>query len=469
MFAIRNNGLRTAAAVLAVLLAAAGPIAPARADVPDPTVEGPITGGLKGYPLWDSWFDLSELGYEEAEYFVSGTARRIGSTQTAPYTTRIIVTRPADPGDFNGTVVLEWTNVTAQFENAVDVISAHEFLLRKGYAYVHASAQAAGICCTPFTPKVWDPVRYAPLSHPGDDFSFDMFSQMAKAIRAPAGTDPMAGLKVKRIIAAGQSQSAGRLDTYVRQVQADAGVIDAFLIHGGGGKQFDAPPAAPVLHLLSDREATPAEPNQTHNYRLWEVAGSAHSDFYIGLHQELGQGPRFAGAPKQPASADEDLHATTNNYGEQPHPMSLACILAGSQFPMRYSVNAAIHHLDRWVKTGGAQTPPAGPRYQFQGSTLARDELGNALGGIRLPPVEVPIARYVSTSCNLGGITVPLTEPEIAARYPTHAEYFAAFAEATRAARKAGFLLPQDAADLLERACAAKNRWPFEASAADCE
>ena len=28
------------------------------------TVEGPITAGLRGHALWDSWFDLGDLGYD---------------------------------------------------------------------------------------------------------------------------------------------------------------------------------------------------------------------------------------------------------------------------------------------------------------------------------------------------------------------------------------------------------------------
>jgi hypothetical protein len=433
--------------------------------VPTPTVTGPITGGIHGHPLFDSWFDLKPLGYEEAEFFVTGTARsHVDPNVTAPYTTRIIVTRPSKRRDFNGTVLLDWVNVTAQFENAVDSITAHEQLLREGFAYVHVSAQAAGVCCTPLTPKVWDPVRYGPLNHPGDDFAFDIFSQVAQAFRTRTGLNPLGTLRAARLLAAGQSQSASRLATYVRQVQPNARVIDGFLIHGGGSKTFDVPPQVPVLHLLSDAEASPVEPNTSTNYRLWEVAGAAHSDFWIGYHSEIGQGPRvLADAPKQPASADEDMHAVAGNYGEQVHPMQGVCVAAGSLFPMRYATSAAIHHLDRWTRLGTA--PPSGPRFAFAGDQLARDDLGNALGGIRLPPIVHPMARYQSTACELGGLTVPLTELEIQQRYPTHADYYGRMAAATRDSVTQGFLLRADAADLLQRACAARNRWLSGATA----
>ena len=113
---------------------------------------------------------------------MSGTATALDGT-TAPYTTRIVVTRPKEQKRFNGSVMLDWTNVTAQFENAVDTLEAREMLLREGWAYVHVSAQAAGLCCTPLTPKVYDPVRYAAINHPGDAYAADMFSQVAQAIR----------------------------------------------------------------------------------------------------------------------------------------------------------------------------------------------------------------------------------------------------------------------------------------------
>jgi hypothetical protein len=432
---------------------------PARADVADATVaEVPAGAGIHGHALFDSWYELGPLGYTEAEYLVSGTASNDAHTATAPYATRIIVTRPSGTGAFNGTVLIDWTNVTAQFENAVDSLEAHEMLLREGFAWVHASVQSAGICCTPLTPKAWDPVRYAALSHPGDAYANDIFSQIAKAVRAPAGIDPMNGLDVERVLASGQSQSASKLYTYVTTVQPVAGVIDGFLIHGGGAKTYDVPPAVPVLHLLSDAEASPAAPNTSENYRLWEIAGTAHSDFWLGYHQVFGQGPRtLADAPKQPATADEDLHAVAGNYGEMSHPLDAACILAGATMPMRYAVSAALHHLNAWVSGGGP--PPSGPRFTFNGTTLAQDAFGNTLGGIRYPPIDVPVARYVSTLCALGGITATFNELQLVLLYPTHADYFGGMVERTDGAVAAGWLLPEDAADLLARACAAKVRW----------
>lgn len=453
-------------------LSSADIAAAAYAKVSSPMITGPIgDAGIKGHALWDSWYDLSAMGYVEEEYFVSGTAKSYpAGSPDATYTTRVIVRRPASPAKFNGTVILDWVNVTAQFENAVDTLEAHQLFHREGFAYVHVSAQSAGVCCTPLTPKIWDPVRYAALSHPGDAYAFDMFSQIAKAMRHPVSKDMMGGLRVSKIIAVGQSQSGTRMRDYLINIQPQAGVIDAFLVHadGSGEKSYPADPVVPTIQLLSEREATPDAPNVSTNYRLWEIAGAAHQDFWIGAHQVNGQGPRtVANLGQQAPSADDDLHASAGGYGEQYDPRQGVCIVEGTQFPLRYSVMAAIHYLDRWIKTG--VPPPQGARFEFDSSgALVRDQYSNAKGGIRLPPIDVPVASYRSADCNLGGITVPFTEVQLQMLYPTHADYYCKMKTATGQSVAQGFLLPEDAADLMSRVDAAKNRW-LTAGIRQCE
>jgi hypothetical protein len=56
-------------------------------------------------------------------------------------------------------------------------------------------------------------------------------------------------------------------------------------------------------------------------------------------------------------------------------------------------VDAALHHLQRWLCAGSP--PPVQPLIHFEGQppAVARDADGIAQGGIRLPPVEVPVAH----------------------------------------------------------------------------
>ena len=453
------------AAVLGGLLAPAGAVdggvttpPQAAAGVPLPTLSRP-PAGIHGHPMWDSWHALKPFGYTQREFLVSGIARATGGGAPAPFTTRIIVTRPRSERRFNGSAVVEWVNVTAQFENAVDIMEARQMLLREGFAYVHASIQRAGLCCGPLTPKVWDPVRYAAISHPGDDYAEDILSQVARAVRAPATRrQVMGGLRVRRVLAVGQSQSANRLHDYVATTQRSAGVIDGFLIHGGGEKRFPRRLDVPVVHLLSDREADPAPPTRDRRYRLWEVAGTAHSDYWIGYQSVHGLGPRLADRPPQSRREYAATIDAAGNYGQVPAPLQATCILAGATMPMHYAASTAVHQLDRWVRTRRA--PARTPRFAFVDGRLATDRFGNTRGGIRMPPISVPVAHYRSTACPLGGITVPFTDAQLRRLYPTFAAYQRLMRRATDRAVRQGWLLRPDARDQMRRVCEVRSRYP---------
>src|SRR4030095_7303512 len=232
------------------------------AAVPSPMVSGPITSPGSAFITPPSTLDWSSYGYVEEEFFVAGTATAYTAAaalssdglwtasagDTAPYVTRILVRRPVDPKRFNGTAVVEWLNVAGGLDSAPDWTFAHTMLLRDGFAWVGVSAQFVGVegGSSPLglnlSLKAVSPARYGSLSHPGDSFSYDMFSQVAQALRQPAGIAPLGGLRLRRVLAIGESQSAGRLVTYIDAVHPLARVYDGFLVHsrGGGG----APPAA---------------------------------------------------------------------------------------------------------------------------------------------------------------------------------------------------------------------------------
>ena len=121
------------------------------------TLTGPVTTGHIVEPESAHALDLAPNGYEEHEYFASGTATAfkgdsmpsdgkwtITPTTTASYETRILVRRPTNPAHFNGTVIVEWMNVSAG-ESAPDWDFLNPMLMRDGYAYVGVSAQALGV------------------------------------------------------------------------------------------------------------------------------------------------------------------------------------------------------------------------------------------------------------------------------------------------------------------------------------
>src|SRR5262245_32152480 len=169
--------------------------------------------------------------YVNANTFESDGRWAATPADSAPFTTRIVVHRPTDARKFNGTVVVEWLNVSGGLDSAPQWISSHSELLRDGFAWVGVSAQRVGVeggttivGQQSISLKLIDPVRYGSLHHPGDSFSYDIFSQVGQAIRHPAGADPLAGLKVKAVIGSGHSQSAARLTTYVNAIHPLTGV-----------------------------------------------------------------------------------------------------------------------------------------------------------------------------------------------------------------------------------------------------
>jgi len=244
--------LTVAAATTACLLLGA-----ATAYAASSSVTGPVTGGAGAVVLQATRFDLAKVGYQQSEFFLSGDAASylpaapLGSdgqwtvtpASTAPYTTRIVVDRPANPARFNGTVVVEWLNVSAGLDVAPEWLVTHNELIREGYAWVGVSAQATGVAAI----KAADPVRYAALSHPGDSYSYDIYSQAGQAVRASAAT-VLGGLRPRKILAEGESQSAFRLTTYIDAVQPLAHAYDGFLVHsrGANGAPLSQAPQADV-------------------------------------------------------------------------------------------------------------------------------------------------------------------------------------------------------------------------------
>jgi hypothetical protein len=481
------------AVVLALLMTApasagaSAPATPAPSTVPVPKVEGPITG--PGSPsVLATGFDLARVGYQEEEYFISGTATsyqmkgappadgrwKVKPLAQAPYKTRLLVYRPTDPKKFNGTVVVEWLNESAGADTAPDWIGYHTELIRQGDAYVGVSAQALGInggssvlgSLGQGLVKT-NPARYGTLHHPGDAYSFDIFSQAGQAIRRSRTASVLGPLKPKVLIADGESQSAFFLTTYIDAVAPLAHVYNGYFVHSrwGGGATLAgtldlhrAEPFRTDLHLpvmafetetdLTAGYAADRQPDSAW-FRDWEVAGTAHADDYTSIVGANDNG--HINAAEAIVADDTPLNI-------------IGCTSPPNSGPQHWVLDAAIAALNRWVRTG--TVPPHAPRLETTSATpptIRRDSLGNALGGIRTPELDVPIAALTGTAapgqsetCSLFGSTHDFSVATLTSLYPTHADYVAKFDEATTKAVKAGFILAADAPQL-EAAAAASS------------
>jgi hypothetical protein len=455
----------------AAVLAAAGtgsasadgtPSAPQNTPSPQvgtPTVTGPVTGGAHGFAFTASSVDLRSHGYAEQEYFFSGTAHAYTSQQPltsdgrwqaqqaspAPYKSRLVVRAPIDPRRFNGTVVVEWLNVSAGRDIDVDWDYGYNQLLSDGFAYVGVTAQVVGVNAL----TAWDPARYGSLNSPSDDYSYDIFSQAGQALRSTGAHSPLRGLRARYLIADGESQSAGRMTTYVNAVAPSAKVYDGYLIHSNGatGAVLSGtlrPPtptmlrtdlARPVLNFETETDvlfhAAARQPDDRY-HRLWEAAGTAHVD--NDALTLMG----FQGHRQTPTAADPSCTSPPNTA------------------PESYLFDTAYAALQAWVRSN--RQPPVAPRMQINaaGTDVARDAFGNGLGGIRLPQLAVPTATLTGTGnapadtspisafCRLFGTTTPFDAATLARLYPSHAAYVRAFTAATGNLAAQGFLLPAD-------------------------
>lgn len=444
-----------------------------------PKVSGPVTGGTRGYPFSAYVGDIARPGYVEEEFFLEGTGTQydqvgeltpdgrweVTPKGTVPFKTRMLVRRPIDASRFNGVVVLEWLNVTAGYDTAV-IGPISDGLYQDGFVYVGVTCQRVGVdgvTSTPQALKAWDPERYGSLSIPGDSISFDILSQAGCAVgpnRVREGVDPLRGLEVKKVIATGASQSGGRLRSYINAIHPRDRVFDGFMptIEFGmcygfddGGIDFETGRPSrdrvlirtrirddleePVFIVNSETETLlmyGSRQPDTARFRFWEVAGASHV----------------------PAQFDTQLGKLRERDGLRGEAGEL-----GSQVMWEPTADAALVHLRRWILEG-VEPPRAEPIQLKAGERpeVVRDKFGNALGGVRLPELEVPTARHqaalvaLNATAGLRGETVPFTPEVLQTLYPDRETYVARVAEAARNAKKAGVITAARVAEYINEA-----------------
>ncbi|GGI92187.1 alpha/beta hydrolase domain-containing protein [Halopseudomonas pertucinogena] len=404
-----------------------------------PTTEGPIPGAPPGdpksavleqtYPFFATQGELRRRGYVEEEFYLYGEADAYSSTgelldQAVPYRTRIVVRRPKSERRFNGTVIMEWQNVTAGYD--LDALWHGEQLTREGFAWVGVSAQRVGVDFL----REWSPTRYGELDVTGagqymtDQLSYDIFAQAAQAVRE--GEGPMGNLQVDKVIAAGGSQSAGRMTIYYDYIlpQIADPVFDGYnFVVGSGPSRVGT---EPVFHILAETDVRSAEGRRPDSdvYRRWEVAGAAHSGY---------QGQAY----RAPLS-ERDLPDGAPQYDCLREPFS--------RVPLHHVVVAGHVHLARWID---GKAPPRAPYLRFDGASKVRNELGLAQGGIQLPQMRVPTAVNTGdnagqTFCFLFGSHQPLEEAQLRSMYRSHNRYVTLVSAAVALNVSRGYLLPGD-------------------------
>jgi len=431
-----------------------------------------------------AWFmDLSLDGYVEEEYAVSGLANIYGYLDDAaespevevieadvPYTTRILVRRPAEAKRFNGTVIYEIFNATAGWDGDPIWQSNFDYIIRSGAVYVGMSTKPNTIDFLRDGWAAWPLVtrnasRYAAMSMPHFGQVWDMLSQTGLLLKTPGSSDnPLADFDVKRIIMVGYSQSAGYQVTYANSIHAMAmtpsgdPIIDGYFISAGGdnakhvtGPTDSTPESlpngdarnfmlgdAPQFRFQTQTEvvgfgAYNVRQSEQDNpaTRFYEMAGGSHVDVainFIGgkaLVRDLGLPPSFCPDPAVPYNP----------------------IIIG------YVQSALLDGLAKWISYG--TEPPTSSFMELvftNGSaTIALDAHGNAIGGVRPPQIEVPLGTYLPNNsgpgfCFLFGGFDPFDDDTIKSLYRNHGRYVSQMAREIKRSEKERFLLREDAA-----------------------
>ena len=472
-------------ALLLAALYAAAPVSAQTATVSLPDVTGPIPVTATSSPLMASntlqtLVDLPKAGYVEEEFFVTGRANVYDwaadggvtvKTPNAPYTTRLMLRRPADPRRFSGNVIVEIANAARRYDfNFVWGVS-HDHFMENGDVFVVltlAQGNLEGL-------KAYDAARYAPLSlanptpeeacaagragtppqtSPGEEgLQYDILAQVGGLIKAARANGPLAGFTVQRLYLTAYD---GILPTYIAAVHSRVKlasgkpIYDGYLLNRQPAltrlRRCGATPTAtdprqvirnldvPLIRIIGQTDiiATYAQRRDDSDapgdrYRLYEVAGGAHADAFFYPYI-----PRVA-----------DLRKIGSNFAflaawpfaNQCEPEQLLAKTPINTFVM----DAAFANLTRWIKDGIA--PPKAERIAIEGAgtpqaRITLDKNGNAVGGYRTPYLEVPIATYHVSSkgetfCPELGRVEPFDWARLNALYATPQNYATKVAQVT--------------------------------------
>jgi hypothetical protein len=413
-----------------------------------------------------------------------------------PYTTRLLVYAPTNPRRFSGSVWVNPMNPTfnldipviwdRNFDYGTQGTRDNSYFAREGDIVVQWTSKSVAVDYL----KRWDPARYSPLSWPYDPaqpggnnapydgITYDVASQIGALVHIDGRQSPLRAYDVRHVFETGYSQDGGftfnqanvfhqltRLpnrkpvyDGYVAQANGGTGGSPLFSLNfgltsagslGAGDPRVKmAPRSAPVIKLNTETELDglfggvtwrrPDSDAPNDRYREWEVGGASHDDV----------GDLFSPTYLEAYGVPFYDYAGCDHVG-------IAGITSPTNYPYNYVANAAYAALKRWVTSG---TPPARvPRLQQTDlvqptkDTMQRDAVGNPLGGVRTPLLDVPIATYnvfdgpASAGCTLNGWIQPFDAGTLARLYPSHGAYVSKFVHAANAAVRDGVWLREDA------------------------
>ncbi len=379
--------------------------------------------------------DFSHKGYVEEEYFIHGTAnvygwvneRKAAVFRDNPYVNRIIIRKPSDIASFSGNVVVEILNSTSFIDFDRCWALNYRFMMRNGDIYIGITSKPNVI---PAMLKL-DKDRYRKLnwSNPQkvpdyklkdcelgnmegasspeteDGLFWDMLTDLAKLLRE----------KNNKLIGeygdyyqylAGWSQSGGYMIRFINDFAYDSKLerpyFDGYYSAGSAGScmpdlnQGYGQTAMRNLRKLKKIEQPFIEMHTESENALWGNTESRgvttfDKDMQYCIHDVPG--------------TTHDAKSTMIEYYYGDMDVFLAGIVpvypgketTPNSVPYEAAFQAALSSLYGWVREG--KKPPVTEPIKVDCDLKnITDDTGNAIGGYRLPFVEVPICIYHTQS-----------------------------------------------------------------------
>jgi hypothetical protein len=377
-----------------------------------------------------------DYDYVEEEWFASGT-----DDLGQPYTTQVIVRRPRDKARFSGVLLVEPLHA-ARVASMYMYVS--RYIMRSGHAWACIASQKMPL---DQHLKPSDPAYYAslqiggnPAPAPANENRFDtlrrvnqassaILGQVGAALRS--GSGPLAGYRLRKMILMGHSQTGMVTTNYIADAHtalrlgSGASIYDGYFPAGAPLRPF-GPRDVPLVQTLSQGDIPEGTSTLFHQYghrdyrrpdsdapndryRLYELAGMPHM------------------GTRNPPNSDPAPWS-----GRNPGVIKADTVM--NSLPHNELFNVTLDHLVRWVNEG--VPPPRAARLELAADgTIAKDDNGNAIGGVRCAPMDVPRATSVPNPRNpdgsllLGtfGFEIPFTDAKMRALYGTPAKYVERF------------------------------------------
>lgn len=342
----------------------------------------------------------------------------------APYCTRVVVYRPRDMSRFSGVALIEPFH-PAGGGNLIVWPLINRFLSLRGHVLIGVQHQITfdGM-------RKADPQRYGALAAAHPTQLWGMLADAARLAKGLGGRRPMPA-SARRLFMTGYSYTGVATATFANFHHNESRAADGAALFDGyvpmANATYVRPLDVPVIRFNTQSDFNsfggldnrlPDSDAPDSRRRLYEAAGAAHA----GAHDPV------PGSAKPPAEHKVEQAA---HLPQSHDSVCRAAFPAGSQnnnLPTRPFIEGIFDNLVTWVERG---TPPPHAPLIATGAdgNAALDPDGNAIGGLRMADMRVPIAAYGvgSGDCLLLGYRLPFTSERRQALYGNRDSYLARY------------------------------------------